>query len=183
MSDHLGGHLNKTHVDLGTLTYIKEKYNIKSLIDVGCGPGGVVKEAQSLGISSVGIDGDTSLRGVWNKENISAIEHDFTFEPPNIGKYDLCWSVEFLEHVEEHYMYNYFCIFKNCHYVVCTAAPPGTPGHHHVNCREKEYWIERFEERGFKYMLEESENIKKVSTMKKPFMQKHGMFYRNNSWG
>ena len=39
LPDHLGGHLNKTHTDRGTLLYLKNKYNIKSMIDIGCGPG------------------------------------------------------------------------------------------------------------------------------------------------
>ena len=37
LPDHLGGHLNKTHTDRGTLLYLKNKYNIKSMIDIGCG--------------------------------------------------------------------------------------------------------------------------------------------------
>ena len=36
---HLGGHLNKTHVDRGSLEILKRRFDIKSMLDIGCGPG------------------------------------------------------------------------------------------------------------------------------------------------
>jgi hypothetical protein len=37
-----------------------------------------------------------------------------------------------------------------CKYVLMCHAVPGQGGHHHVNERETDYWIERFGENGFK---------------------------------
>jgi hypothetical protein len=42
--DHLGGHMNKTHVDSGSLSYMKTVLDCSSILDVGCGPGGHVEE-------------------------------------------------------------------------------------------------------------------------------------------
>ena len=180
---HLGGHLNKTHVDLGSLTYLKDSFNISSMVDVGCGPGGVVQLAKRLGISALGIDGDKSLKKEWESKLLPVLLHDFTTGAPKIGRYDLAWSVEFLEHVEEKYMDNYFEVFSQCNYVVCTAAPPGTPGHHHVNCQDSLYWTEKFDQYGFKIDWITTDLIRSRSTMRKPFMQNTGMFYRNRKWG
>ena len=39
--EHLGGHLNKTNIDGPLLSYIKERFKVKSMLDIGCGPGGM----------------------------------------------------------------------------------------------------------------------------------------------
>ena len=61
LPDHLGGHLNKVHTDRATLMYLKEKYQIKTMIDVGCGPGDMTEIAAGRGIDAMGIDGDFTL--------------------------------------------------------------------------------------------------------------------------
>jgi len=179
LADHLGGHLNKTHIDLGTLQYLHTKYNIKSMLDIGCGPGDMATLAKTLNIDWYGIDGDHLVPRSIDTENKMWIL-DFT-KSKFIGgsSKDLAWSVEFLEHVEEKYMENYMTAFKLCKYAVVTAAPPGYPGHHHVNCKLEEYWIGAFAAHGFKYNHKESMDIRKVSTMQKPFMQRTGMFFKN----
>lgn len=178
LPDHLGGHLNKTHNDRGTLLYLKKKYNINSMLDIGCGPGGMVQLAKDRGINAFGIDGDFTLEYPPELSPFILI-HDFTQGPAPIdSKFDLGWSVEFLEHVEEQYQDNYMQAFAACDYVVATAAPPGYPGHHHVNCRDQEYWIEVFARYGFEFDENETKQISTQSTMMKPFMQTTGMFFR-----
>ena len=44
---HLGGHAGITHTDQGVLKFFQENHNIKSILDVGCGPGGQVFEAKN----------------------------------------------------------------------------------------------------------------------------------------
>ena len=178
LPDHLGGHLNKTHTDRGTLLYLKNKYNIKSMIDIGCGPGAMVQIANDRGIDAWGIDGDFTLTYPQDIEK-KIFLHDFTTGKPKIDReFDLAWSCEFLEHVDEKYMDNYMDVFKKCKYVVCTAAPPGTPGHHHVNCQTNEYWYDKFLKYGFDIDAMEVNEVRNRSNMIKPFMQKWGMFYR-----
>ena len=177
LPDHLGGHLNKTHTDRGTLLYLKNKYNIKSMIDIGCGPGAMVQIANDRGIDAWGIDGDFTLTYPQDIEKKIYL-HDFTTGKPKIDReFDLAWSCEFLEHVDEKYMDNYMDVFKKCKYVVCTAAPPGTPGHHHVNCQTNEYWYDKFLNYGFDIDAMEVNEVRYRSNMIKPFMQKWGMFY------
>lgn len=61
-TSHLGGHLYRTWTDEKTLKYLIEKYEVKSMVDVGCGPGGQVDLAESFGVKSIGIDGDINLK-------------------------------------------------------------------------------------------------------------------------
>lgn len=180
LPEHLGGHLNRVHTDRSTLVYLKNKYNIKSMLDVGCGPGDMVQIARDKGLIAKGIDGDYTLRGDWSDKSVDVLLHDFTEGVPDVGEYDLCWSVEFLEHVYEEFLPNIMETYKKCNYVVCTAAPPGWDGHHHVNCQLQEYWVEKFSEYGFTLNEEDTAYIRENSAMRKPFMQRTGMVYVRN---
>ena len=176
LPSHLGGHLNKTHNDRGTLLHCIEKFQIKSFLDVGCGPGGMVRLAQMRNLFSLGIDGDWEVP---KEKEAKILIHDFTTGPAPLDReFDLGWSVEFLEHVDEQYQDNYMQAFARCKYVACTAAGPGAPGHHHVNCQLPTYWLDVFDKYGFDYDDETTQEIRlHKSTMQKPFMQRTGMFF------
>lgn len=184
LSEHLGGHLDRTHVDRGVLDLITTKYSIASMIDIGCGPGGMYSIAKDCGIDWRGIDGDYTLTYSEEMKPLVTI-HDFVepYIPQHItdSQFDLAFSVEFLEHVEERYVPNFMKVFKRARYAVVTAAPPGAGGHHHVNCRLEDYWIGVFAANGFKYNHKMSIEMRKCSTMAKGFMARTGMFFERHS--
>jgi hypothetical protein len=39
LPEHLGGHMNKVHVDGGVLHYMQRVFGVETMIDIGCGPG------------------------------------------------------------------------------------------------------------------------------------------------
>lgn len=175
---HLGGHMNVTHIDVGTFDFIAEKYNIKSFVDVGCGPMGMCLTAQAKGLEVIGIDGDPKLKEMFSGLTL----HDYTSSPLKLNKiYDLGWSVEFLEHVSENYISNYMETFKCCKRLCITHAPPNKKGHHHVNCQNSTYWITKFSEYGFTYDEETTKEIRKKSTMAREFMRNNGLFFINGA--
>jgi cyclopropane fatty-acyl-phospholipid synthase-like methyltransferase len=158
---HLGGHKGRSHVDQGTLEYLKNEFNIKSMLDIGCGPGGMVKLGRELGLETYGIDGDFTV-----DRDIEVTIHDYNTGSSSLDvTVDLIWSVEFLEHVYEQYQDNYMQDFIKGKYALITFAPPGKPGHHHVNCKNPEYWIEVFKKYGFEYDEERTKHIREISTM------------------
>ena len=59
--DHLGGHLNRTNTDEPLLIHVKNKFNIKSMLDIGCGPGGMREVANRNNIEWFGVDGDPTI--------------------------------------------------------------------------------------------------------------------------
>jgi hypothetical protein len=124
---HLGGHFGNTNLDEATLCYLVSRYRIESMLDVGCGPGGMVELAWRLGLHAWGIDGDR-FGPPW------IIKHDYTTGPYVGMPADLIWCTEFVEHVEAQYQENYLATFATGRVLFLTAAPPGFPGHHHVNC-------------------------------------------------
>ena len=185
LEKHLGGHLNKTHLDEGALLWLKDTFSATTYLDIGCGPGGMVELAEQYGLDSHGIDGDYTLtRYNSNKFTI----HDFTHGPaPLTSKYDIAWSVEFVEHVYEEYIPNYMPAFQQCKYVVMTYAPPGWTGHHHVNLQEEDYWVAKFKEYGFYLDRLQTNELRNRSTMnypkkpKKAFVRNRGLFFVNEN--
>lgn len=171
---HLGGHLNITHTDSGSLSWIKSIYpNAKTLIDIGCGPGWQVNLANEMGFFSLGIDGDLNCN--------PDILHDFTLGKSPINKnFDIAWSVEFLEHVEEAYIDNFLSLFAQCNFIVCTASP-SKAGYHHVNPQEQIYWVEKFKHYGLEFSDDLSLNLRKNSTMKRDFIRERGMVFLNKN--
>lgn len=196
---HLGGHLNKTHIDRGAFELAAEIYRIGPgaiVVDVGCGTGGMFDLVTKVGASWLGVDGD------WTVARAGTVIHDFATGPaPFDGRYaptviyqgeafnmntidcdrfELGWSVEFLEHVEERYLPNVMDTFSRCEVVVATAAPPGAGGHHHVNCRTLEYWCGAFAAHGLFYSEANTIRIQKASTMAKGFMARTGMVFERD---
>lgn len=146
IENHLGGFIAKG--DPATYfpdlwSWIVYEYNIKSVLDIGCGVGYSVDYFNNLKCNVLGIEGT-------KQKNPNIIEWDYTVGPfcPK-EDYDLAWSCEFVEHVEEKYIENFMSTFKKAKLVFITHAEPGQPGHHHVNCQQSGYWIEKFKINGF----------------------------------
>lgn len=173
---HLGGHQNITHIDSGVLLFLKTKLGCNTLLDIGCGPAEQLSVAKKLGYSTaIGIDGDAKMR----KENV--IIHDYTTgEYVTKSNFDLAWSCEFVEHVEERFVCNFMASFKKCDYVALTHAPPNTPGHHHVNCNTPEYWINIFKGNGFEFQEELTKEARKKSTMRRNFFRENGLIFKKS---
>lgn len=140
---HLGGHFGNTNVDGTTLRYLVERFAIRSMLDVGCGPGGMLDEANQIGLEVGGVDGDPHMAR-WNVQI-----HDYTEGPLPADGWDLVWCVEFVEHVEEQYREHYLATFAGGRVLFLTAAPPGFPGWHHVNCQPETYWVTLLEQHGW----------------------------------
>jgi len=185
LEEHLGGHGNKTHLDEGVINWCLDTLGIESYLDVGCGPGGMVELAEQKGLRVLGVDGDHTLE---RKNPSNFLLHDFTTGPAPIkDKFDLGWSVEFVEHVYEEYQPNYMPAFQQCKYVIMTYAPPGWKGHHHVNLQEEQYWRDKFKEYGFFYNQTYTKFIRQASTMnahrsKKAFVRNRGLFFENSRY-
>ena len=182
LPNHLGGHAGTTHIDEGVLNYMKQKYNIQTMLDIGCGPGGMVKLSRDMGLESYGIDGDFVVDRRGTERWI--IIHDYETGKSVFDKeVDLIWSCEFVEHIYDKYIPNFMKDFQNGKYVVMTYAPIGKGGHHHVNCNTEEYWISVFNDYGFTFNEKETTKIREVSTMgkkkKHQFIKQHVFFFEN----
>lgn len=191
--NHLGGFIIEN--DPATFTpnlwkYICKNYNINSVIDVGCGMGYAIKEFLKYTPNVIGLDGsDYCMSNSPIKDHIKQIDFTKTKYKPE-QNYDLVWSCEFLEHVEEQYMDNYFETFKRSKYCAVTYAGVGQEGHHHVNCQDKSYWIQKFQLYGFEYLENDTKKLKEIAyedgliynpNFKDNHFYNRGLFFQNNN--
>ena len=183
LESHLGGHQGKTHTDEGTLRWAISKLGITSMLDIGCGPGGMVELANQLGVNAYGVDGDHTLT---RYDESKFIIHDFTKGPAPIeSDYDLAWSVEFVEHIYEAYIPNYVQAMQKCKFLIMTYAKVGHGGHHHVNENTQKYWIDVMAQNGFKYLEDSTLEMRRHSTMgskkKHRFLARTGLLFKNEN--
>lgn len=148
---HLGGYVKH---NLMTGTWVPDlwelmiqAWHIESMTDVGCGDGQVARWFGYRGIEASGVDGcdgpsDGFRRIVWDYA---------TKGPLDQPKADLCWSAEFVEHVEERFVSNFLATFRQHRRLALTHALPGHVGYHHVNCREPSYWMKLLEADGWNF--------------------------------
>lgn len=154
-NQHGGG----TNVDIEALRYAKERWNTRTMIDIGCGTGGQVFEAAALGIDAYGVDGTNEIP----KSNTFQ-QVDYRTDSSNFDMdFDLGWSVEFVEHVDETCIPIFMKDFQKCKRVILTAAPPFWGGKNHVNEQTEIYWVKVFKEYGFDINLEETMSVRKAS--------------------
>lgn len=158
---HLGGY-NPDHDGQGTWgpelwQKLIDDLGIKSMVEIGSGLGDTVRWFREHGVAAVGIEGEPTAA-----RESSAILHDYTRGPFAIPEVDLVWSAEVVEHIEEQYIDNFMRTFQAGKHVGLTAAQPGDAGHHHVNCRSPDYWIEVFKRYGFVYDREYTRALKRV---------------------
>ena len=142
-----------------TWEHILKTYpQIKSVIDVGCGDGYSLEwfNRYSNGeYYAIGVEGDEGSVRRCKDKNLPVFKHDYTEgnSQIEIGKDFhpiLIWCCEFVEHVEERFIDNFFEDFKIGNYIAMTHALPGQAGHHHVNCQNPEYWIPKIEALGYR---------------------------------
>ena len=113
---HLGGFIIESDPATFTPTlwkYICEKYKIKSVLDLGCGMGYSINEFKKYCDDVIGLEGSEYVKK-HSQFSEFMIQIDFTKEKYSSNKkYDLLWSCEFIEHVDEIFIENYENSFKN----------------------------------------------------------------------
>jgi len=152
-------HGGNTNTDRASLVYARDHWDCKTMLDIGCGTGGQVFVAQEEGYEAYGVDGTSELPRANNFQKVNYRKGISTFDID----FDLGWSVEFVEHVEESCIPIFMKEFQKCKRVILTAAPPFWGGKNHVNEQTEFYWIDIFENYGFELDKENTKKIREVS--------------------
>jgi len=77
-------------------------------------------------------------------------------------EFDLVYCVVVSEHIEDSANAQFMDALSLGKYVVFTWCTPGYPGYHHVNCQLPEYWIPKFESKGYTYLPDRSRDIQRM---------------------
>ncbi|WP_254272418.1 class I SAM-dependent methyltransferase [Haloarcula marina] len=137
-----------------------EMYEPDSVIDFGCGLGRYLTGFQAHGATVHGVEGFSEARDHAEIPDAALTIHDLR-EPLELdARYDLALCIETAEHIPARFADTLVdTLTAAAPRVVFTAAPPGHKGTHHVNEAPREYWIEKFESRGFSYAAEEADRL------------------------
>ena len=159
-------------------TYLVDRFDpFCWILDVGCGEGHALKWMKTYQTTPkksptpstflLGIDGSETA----DKNSVLPPEcfmlHDFTKGPvrkefPEMPGTKMIWSCEFVEHVEEQYLQNVLSLFSRANVIAMTHAFPGQLGHHHVNCQETGYWMEKMRSIGFALDAKTTEDSRRL---------------------
>jgi SAM-dependent methyltransferase len=133
------------------LDQVFRAFKPKSLLDVGCGGGTWLKAASAHGIIDLfGVDGilvDQSELHI--PRNL--IEQRDLSQPFYLGRrFDLAICLEVAEHLPSSSSGHLIkSLTDHADTVLFSAACPGQPGQHHINCQWPEYWQEKFNLLGY----------------------------------
>lgn len=143
--------LSNRHSATQILSMLKNYFEPRSVVDVGCGLGTWLKAAQDLGIADV-----RGVEGPWLKKEDVVIPLDLIVQvdlekPFSLGRrFDLAVCLEVGEHLAaqaaEH-LVNSLVELSDC--ILYSAAIPFQGGHHHVNEQFLSYWIGLFSRRDY----------------------------------
>ncbi len=129
---------------------VMEVVRATSVIDVGCGNGEWLGVFKARGVAVLGVDGayvDRSLLRIGAPEFVAA---DLTKPLPDLGRFDLCVSLEVAEHLPAKVAKAFVTsLTRLAPVVLFSAAVPNQGGVHHVNERWPRYWRELFGANGF----------------------------------
>jgi SAM-dependent methyltransferase len=128
----------------------KAEFNPASVVDVGCGTGVLLRSCRELGMKANGLEYSEAALAICKKRGIDARKFNIESEIPGDIRADLAVSSEVAEHLHERYANRFVDLLCSiASNVVLTAAVPGSTGDDHVNEQPNEYWIAKFEERGY----------------------------------
>lgn len=110
----------------------------RTVIDIGCGTGAWIREAQRLGRAGIGVDHQIpdALRVIPLK---SYLDVDLTYGYPCSG-FDLAICLEVAEHLPPESAVPLVNGLARAQAVLFSAATPGQPGVGHINCQPHDYW-------------------------------------------
>jgi 2-polyprenyl-3-methyl-5-hydroxy-6-metoxy-1,4-benzoquinol methylase len=139
--------------EIETAKIIYQIFKPKSVLDVGCALGSYLLEYKRLGCKVSGndkyLDRAKKFCDPEILPNLYVADAGLLWEYKE--KYELVQCIEVAEHLPHSDSLNLIsniCNMSSKH-IFFTAAQPGQRGKGHINCMEKEYWLELFKTFGF----------------------------------
>lgn len=134
-----------------------KQYNIKTILDLGCGVGYILEGCYANGASVCGVDLSYEAAKKYIPADIESFIHyaDLT-QPLKRGRFGIAMSIETAEHLPEDKADAFVDNLINASdTILFTAAIVGQKGENHINTQPREYWIKKFEDKGYAYSQED----------------------------
>ena len=143
---------------------IMEVYKPASVIDIGCGTGLLIQNLRDKGIAGVtGVEYSTAAIEIGRDRGLAIIQHDLEKDDPLKETYDVAVSLEVAEHLPESVADRYIdqlCSLSD-NIFFTAALPSHGGGTDHVNEQPHSYWIVKFNDRGYRYNDQLTQNYRK----------------------
>ena len=141
---------------------IVDLFSPRSVIDVGCGSGGLLEALGAHGnVRCQGIEFSEAGRRLCQRRRVECEFGDMTKPLAIAPHHDLLLCLEVAEHLPARYADQ---LVKNLtsgpRRIVFSAATPGQGGYEHFNEQPNEYWIQKFNVQGFGHNLVISDAIR-----------------------
>lgn len=164
-------HKDNTHIgEVEAGKVLAKWFNLKSIVDIGCGIGSYLQGSNCPTIKGFEIGGDDAKRYTdasiidfidFNTDATKPMEFDV--------KFDCCICLEVAEHIETSKSEQLVTNITNAsNFIVFSAAPIGQEGCGHINCQPFEFWVKLFEKKGFQLDVFNTEQIKNIWLNKAP---------------
>ncbi len=127
------------------------QFKPRSMVDIGCGSGGWLAAARSLGVEELmGLDGSYAEEAYVLESN-TFVPADLNLPLPVDGPFDLAVSLEVAEHLPACRARSFIeDLARLSDVVLFSAAIPLQGGVNHVNEQWQDYWAALFAEYGYK---------------------------------
>lgn len=164
---------------------INDWFQPKSIIDVGCGVGAwldIWKNSKN-GVEVMGIDAGFVERSLLLIDvSNEFIEADLNNKLPKLKKYDLAMCLEVAEHLDENRADSFVEDLTSLSDIVLfSAAIPGQEGTQHINEKFLKYWIDKFNQNGYKCFDVIRPMIWEVDSISWWFRQNIVLFVKNGT--
>jgi SAM-dependent methyltransferase len=132
-----------------------------SVIDAGCGTGGLLAELRALGVRHChGIDLHEEALAVCRERGLDVERGDLSRPLWLDRRFSLCLCLEVAEHIPleaaDQLVVN---LSSGPAELIFSAATPGQGGHDHVNEQPRGYWLAKFEAAGWRYEEDRAERL------------------------
>jgi hypothetical protein len=152
------GKISEEAEEIGKVLY--DYYEPESVMDFGRAIGHYLSYFRNQGAEVKGVDAHPAGKkhAVVPEELIDV--HDLRELYRTEKDYDMAICFEVLEHIPESFVDEAVAsIADSSDLLAISAAPPGQGGTFHVNEKSKDFWIRKFDSRGFSYEGREKEEI------------------------
>ncbi len=155
--DHVA--LKLAYKDLANI--ISSSFDLGKVCDIGCGNGYLINYLFQKGVEVRGYDSSKSALNYIEPELQNKVKIINFSQVQDLPSCETAISIEVAEHIHKKYSDNFIKNITNIatKNIIFSAAKPGQWGDGHINCQPQSYWIDLFNQNGWKYKLKVSNNF------------------------
>lgn len=156
--------------------YLIKRFCVSSVLDLGSGLGHASDWFHKAGMKVIAVDG---MESNVQRAIFPTVQLDLTKAAVSC-RVDLTHCQELVEHVEEAFVDNVVRSLACGKIIVMTHAFPGQGGHHHVNEKPMQYWLDHLARFNCHALVEDTNRVRKLAAAEgATYLAKSGLVLTN----